>query len=50
MLGEDEDKHREEDRMATPDVTSYLRMTDPDDKFPTLVRGDEDPSMVCLLS
>lgn len=44
---EDEDKPKEEDRMATPDVKSYLRLTDPDDKFPTLIRRGGDNPSVC---
>lgn len=27
---------KDEDRLPTPDIKSYLKMTDPDDKFPTL--------------
>ncbi|KAJ5267617.1 hypothetical protein N7478_010425 [Penicillium angulare] len=30
---------KDEDRMSTPDIKSYIRMTEPDDKFPTLRRG-----------
>ncbi|EFW22893.1 hypothetical protein D8B26_006450 [Coccidioides posadasii str. Silveira] len=45
-VDEDDDKPKEEERMSTPDVKSYLRMTDPDDKFPTLTRHDDDPTML----
>lgn len=45
-LESEEDKSKNEDRVSTPDVKSYLRMTDPDDKFPTLVRRDGNPSVV----
>ncbi|RAL02399.1 putative RNA-binding protein [Aspergillus ibericus CBS 121593] len=31
---------KDEDRIPTPDIKSYLKLTDPDDKFPTLSRGD----------
>ena len=30
-----------EDRMSTPDIKSYLKLTEPDDKFPTLSRRHE---------
>lgn len=56
-VDEDEDKPKEEDRMATPDVKSYLRLTDPDDKFPTLTRRAPNSvsslkltSIVCTVS
>ncbi|EFR00785.1 pumilio domain-containing protein [Nannizzia gypsea CBS 118893] len=45
-LESEEDKSKNEDRVSTPDVKSYLRMTDPDDKFPTLVRRDDNPSVL----
>ncbi|KAM5444716.1 hypothetical protein MferCBS31731_000171 [Microsporum ferrugineum] len=45
-LEAEEDKSKHEDRVSTPDVKSYLRMTDPDDKFPTLVRRDDNPSVL----
>ncbi|EEP79253.1 conserved hypothetical protein [Uncinocarpus reesii 1704] len=45
-VDEDENKHREEERMSTPDVKSYLRLTDPDDKFPTLTRRNDDPNVL----
>ncbi|KAF5866130.1 hypothetical protein ETB97_000664 [Aspergillus alliaceus] len=32
---------KEEDRIPTPDIKSYLKLTDPDDKFPTLSRRDD---------
>ncbi|KAF4255297.1 hypothetical protein KXX33_006619 [Aspergillus fumigatus] len=31
----------EEDRIPTPDIKSYLKLTDPDDKFPTLSRRSD---------
>ncbi|PKX89731.1 putative RNA-binding protein [Aspergillus novofumigatus IBT 16806] len=31
----------EEDRIPTPDIKSYLKLTDPDDKFPTLSRRND---------
>lgn len=31
----------EEDRIPTPDIKSYLKLTDPDDKFPTLSRKND---------
>lgn len=37
------------DRIPTPDITSYLRMTDPDDRFPTLSRRD-DSGLVSFFS
>ncbi|WEW56356.1 hypothetical protein PRK78_001799 [Emydomyces testavorans] len=45
-VNEGEDKLKEEERMSTPDVKSYLRMTDPDDKFPTLTRRKDDPNVL----
>lgn len=27
-------------RLSTPDIKSYIKMTEPDDKFPTLSRRD----------
>lgn len=38
---DDRDTLRDEDRIPTPDIKSYLKLTEPDDKFPTLSRGDE---------
>lgn len=32
---------KDTDRAATPDIKSYLRMTDPDDRFPTLSRRND---------
>ncbi|PLB41522.1 putative RNA-binding protein [Aspergillus candidus] len=32
---------KEDDRIPTPDIKSYLKMTDPDEKFPTLSRRDD---------
>ncbi|KAK2848477.1 hypothetical protein FQN49_005683 [Arthroderma sp. PD_2] len=45
-LEAEEDKSKHEDRISTPDVKSYLRMTDPDDKFPTLMRRDDNPAVL----
>lgn len=47
---DEEDKFgdiKDEDRIPTPDVKSYLRLTDPDDKFPTLIRQDNNSGLVC---
>ncbi|KAJ5591064.1 Armadillo-like helical [Penicillium hetheringtonii] len=40
LFPSDEDKPlmRDEDRLSTPDIKGYIRMTEPDDKFPTLSR------------
>lgn len=38
---EDQATVKDEDRIPTPDISSYLKMTDPDDKFPTLSRRDD---------
>jgi hypothetical protein len=43
---EDRATPKDEDRLPTPDIKSYLRMTDPDDKFPSLSRRDEKPGLV----
>ncbi|OJJ47950.1 hypothetical protein ASPZODRAFT_63370 [Penicilliopsis zonata CBS 506.65] len=42
-LFHDDDKNllKDDDRISTPDIKSYLKMTDPDDKFPTLSRRDD---------
>lgn len=50
FLFNDEDRAtlKEEDRIPTPDIKSYLKLTDPDDKFPTLSRRD-DSGLVSLL-
>ncbi|KAK2746223.1 hypothetical protein FQN57_003345 [Myotisia sp. PD_48] len=45
-LEDEEDKPKDEERMSTPDVKSYLRMTDPDDRFPTPMRANDNPSML----
>jgi hypothetical protein len=37
---------KDEDRLPTPDIKSYLKMTDPDDKFPTLSRRDDNTGLV----
>lgn len=36
LFGDEKGGPRDEDRLPTPDIKSYLKMTDPDDKFPTL--------------
>ncbi|KAJ5716846.1 Armadillo-like helical [Penicillium malachiteum] len=43
-LFQDEDKNslRDEAGVRTPDLSAYLSMTEPDDKFPTLRRGDSN--------
>ncbi|PYH99964.1 hypothetical protein BO71DRAFT_312972 [Aspergillus ellipticus CBS 707.79] len=38
---EDRATLKDEDRIPTPDIKSYLKLTDPDDKFPTLSRRDD---------
>ncbi|KAJ5115278.1 hypothetical protein NUU61_001037 [Penicillium alfredii] len=40
LFPSDEDKApmRDEDRLSTPDIKSYIKLTEPDDKFPTLSR------------
>lgn len=38
---EDKGSLKDDDRIPTPDIKSYLKMTDPDDKFPTLSRRDD---------
>lgn len=42
MLHNDDDQPtmKDEDRIPTPDIKSYLKLTEPDDKFPTLSRRD----------
>lgn len=39
---------KDEDRLPTPDIKSYLKMTDPDDKFPTLSRREDNSGLVSL--
>lgn len=36
LFGDEKGGPKDEDRLPTPDIKSYLKMTDPDDKFPTL--------------
>ncbi|KAL1981022.1 hypothetical protein VTN96DRAFT_3246 [Rasamsonia emersonii] len=43
---EDRETPKDEDRLPTPDIKSYLRMTDPDDKFPTLSRNDDNSGLL----
>ncbi|KAJ5623963.1 ARM repeat-containing protein [Penicillium lagena] len=40
LFHNDDDKSplKDEDRMPTPDIKSYIKLTEPDDKFPTLLR------------
>ncbi|ODH24185.1 hypothetical protein ACO22_05329 [Paracoccidioides brasiliensis] len=49
-LGDDDEGDRggakDDDRIPTPDVKSYLKLTDPDDKFPTLVRRDDSSGLL----
>ncbi|RDW70768.1 putative RNA-binding protein [Aspergillus mulundensis] len=42
LLHSDADRSilKDEDRIPTPDIKSYLKLTEPDDKFPTLSRRD----------
>lgn len=43
LFNRDEDKSslmKDEGRLSTPDITGFLKMTEPDDKFPTLSRRD----------
>lgn len=47
LFPSDEDKPhnhlRELERLSTPDIKSYIKLTEPDDKFPTLSRrGDSN--------
>ncbi|KAJ9238826.1 hypothetical protein DTO169E5_4659 [Paecilomyces variotii] len=37
---------KDEDRLPTPDIKSYLKMTDPDDKFPTLSRREDNSGLL----
>lgn len=32
--------------LTSPDIKSYLQLTDPDDKFPTLIRRDDNSGIV----
>lgn len=36
LFGDEKSAPKDEDRLPTPDIKSYLKMTDLDDKFPTL--------------
>jgi hypothetical protein len=42
LLHNDDDRPflKDEDRIPTPDIKSYLKLTEPDDRFPTLSRRD----------
>lgn len=47
IFGEEHDADaKEEDRFPTPDIKTYLQLTDPDDRFPTLIRQDEHSGLV----
>lgn len=47
IFGEEQDADaKEEDRFPTPDIKTYLQLTDPDDRFPTLIRQDEHSGLV----
>lgn len=41
---------RRDHRDSSSDVKSYLQMNATDDKFPILVRRDDRPGVVCLLT
>ncbi|OXV06407.1 hypothetical protein Egran_05825 [Elaphomyces granulatus] len=41
---------KDEDRLPTPDIKSYLKMTDPDDKFTTVTNRDDHPGLLSLNS
>ncbi|KKK24846.1 RNA-binding protein [Aspergillus ochraceoroseus] len=43
LLHHDDDRStlKDEDRIPTPDIKSYLKLTEPDDKFPTLSRRED---------
>ncbi|OAX77995.1 hypothetical protein ACJ72_07700, partial [Emergomyces africanus] len=47
-FGDDEEDRgiKDDDRIPTPDVKSYLKLTDPDDKFPTLIRRDDNSGLL----
>lgn len=53
LFNRDEDKSslmKDEDRLSTPDISGFLKMTEPDDKFPTLSRrGGSNVVSCCLL-
>lgn len=36
-----ENRQTDEDRVPTPDLRTYIKMTEPDDRFPTLSRRDD---------
>jgi hypothetical protein len=43
LFNRDDENHagfNAEHRLSTPDIQSYMKMTEPDDKFPTLSRRD----------
>lgn len=50
-LFHDDDKAplNEEERLSTPDIKSYIKLTEPDDKFPTLSRRDGSNIVSLLL-
>lgn len=47
LLGEDDEDTKDEGRISTPDVNSYLRLTETDDKFPTLTSHEDNSGVVC---
>ncbi|PGH23173.1 hypothetical protein AJ80_02810 [Polytolypa hystricis UAMH7299] len=46
LFDNDEKSIKDEDRIPTPDIKSYLRLTDPDDKFPTLSRREDNSGLL----
>ena len=46
---EDREILKDEDRIPTPDIKSYLKLTEPDDKFPTLSRRNESGLVSAVL-
>jgi hypothetical protein len=48
LFGDEKGGPKDEDRLPTPDIKSYLQMTDPDDKFPTLSHNSGLVSSFCL--
>lgn len=52
LFNRDEDKSslmKDEGRLSTPDISGFLKMTEPDDKFPTLSRRDGSNVVRCSL-
>ena len=46
---EDRETLKDEDRIPTPDIKSYLKLTEPDDKVPTLSRRNESGLVSAML-